>query len=807
MMKTILSLSFLVVFIGSAQAASVTAEELAAVRALIEAQQTNSDHIWTMIAAALVFFMQVGFLLLEGGSVRSKNSINVAQKNLVDLIVSIAIFYVIGFGIMFGPSISGWIGSPSQSFFDGVEAWDYTFFVFQAAFVGTVATIMSGAVAERMKFAGYLAATVLIAMVIYPVYGHWAWGNLLHGDNEAWLADAGFIDFAGSTVVHSVGGWVALAAIIILGARTGKFNADGSSNQLQGHSPVIAAAGAIILLIGWIGFNGGSTTAGTPDFAMIVANTILAAVFGGFAALILGRMIDGLFKPMRSVNGLLGALVGITAGCAAVGPHGAMAIGFLSGALVVLSEDALEHRFKLDDVVGAVSVHGVCGAFGTLAVAFFAMEDQLIAGSRLDQFMVQLQGVAVAFAWAFGVSLVLLKGVDVVIGMRVGVEEELEGLNSAEHGASLGTGEIQRVMLDIMSGDQIDLSQRLNEKSGDESADIAVIINPFLNKVQTIIGQLQKNASAVGEHSTRLYDMAQSFDQDAASVSASSGKTANAAQEVDKRLTQNSELFTQMSQEGSNIATAAEEMAQEIVTISSAVDQLSSAVNEVSANTSEAAEVGSRADVLAAESRETIRALQEAADQIRDMIGMITDISDKTNMLALNATIEASRAGEAGRGFAVVAQEVKDLSKQTGEAVEQIQVRVDRLQADSGTMAEKISAVTDIIHTMSTAVGEINRVSEAQSVSTDQIAAGVRQAVGHSNSVTGRVTSLSDKLKIVSDSTQELSEYTHGVSYSAKDMNKTAANSQRGATEVKQNANLLQGISGELAKSTATFKT
>ena len=193
------AIASLIFFTVPSIGAEISAEDLDAVKALIEAQQTNSDHIWTMVAAALVFFMQVGFLLLEGGSVRSKNSINVAQKNLVDLVVSIAIFYVLGFGIMFGPSIGGWIGSPSASLFDTGEAWGFTFFVFQAAFVGTVATIMSGAVAERMKFSGYLVATIIIAMLVYPVYGHWAWGNLLN-DNPAWLADKGFIDFAGSTV-------------------------------------------------------------------------------------------------------------------------------------------------------------------------------------------------------------------------------------------------------------------------------------------------------------------------------------------------------------------------------------------------------------------------------------------------------------------------------------------------------------------------------------------------------------------------------------------------------------------------------
>lgn len=230
---------------------------------------------------------------------------------------------------------------------------------------------------------------LVLAALIYPVFGHWAWGNLLISDNTAWLADMGFIDFAGSTVVHSVGAWMGLAAIMVLGPRIGRFDKDGKPLKIHGHSLVLTTAGAIILLFGWIGFNGGSTTAGTPDFARVVANTIVSATFGALGALIVGRMYDGYFVPTRSVNGLIAGLVGITAGCYAVNPHGAAMIGFICGLLVVASEEIMLRKFKLDDVVGAVSAHGTCGAAGTLLVAFFAMESELAAGSRFDQLIVQ----------------------------------------------------------------------------------------------------------------------------------------------------------------------------------------------------------------------------------------------------------------------------------------------------------------------------------------------------------------------------------------------------------------------------------
>lgn len=492
--------------LGSSQAANPSPEILDLITGLesrIDAQQTNSNHIWTMTAAALVLLMQFGFLLLEAGFVRSKNSINVAQKNIVDFFMAVCVFYVIGFALMFGPSASGWFGSPGDlSTFGMIDDWSYTFFVFQAVFVGTAATIVSGSVAERMKFSGYLVMSVILALVIYPVFGHWAWGNLLIGDNPAWLADIGFIDFAGSTVVHSVGGWVALAGIVVLGSRLGRFDENGQVNRIQGHSMVLSAGGAIILLVGWIGFNGGSTTAGTPDFARVVANTIIAASFAGISSLIAGRLYDGLYLPSRSINGLLAGLVGITAGCFAVGPHGAMAIGIICGALVLLSEEILLRVFKLDDVVGAVSVHGVSGAAGTLLVAAFALEEHLGGIGRFELLSVQATGVAVAFCWAFGVSFAVFKLVDLTLGLRVSAEEEWEGLNASEHGASLGTGELQKMISDMTKG-QADLSTRIHIEPGDEAGELGELFNGLLDQLEKDANDRQGELQAKADYAEK----------------------------------------------------------------------------------------------------------------------------------------------------------------------------------------------------------------------------------------------------------------------------------------------------------------
>jgi ammonium transporter, Amt family len=380
--------------VGSADAAwaAVSQADLEALRAEFQAalddKQTNIDHVWTMLAAALVFLMQGGFLLLEAGLVRSKNSINVAQKNIADFIIAGCAFWLVGFGLMFGPSTGGWFGL-ANPFWNHSGDWDFTFFVFQLVFCGTAATILSGAVAERMRFGGYLAAAVAVALFIYPVFGHWAWGNLLVADNEAWLADLGFIDFAGSTVVHSVGGWIGLAAIVVAGARIGRFDEAGNPLPIHGHSAVLATMGAILLWVGWIGFNGGSTTAGTPAFAHIISNTMLSACFGGAVAMTLGRLHEGLHRPVWPINGVLGGLVGITAGCDVLTTTGAIAVGLTSGIVVVYATRFMENRLKLDDAVGAVAVHGVCGAWGTVLLAVLMPAEALGEVSRLHQIGVQ----------------------------------------------------------------------------------------------------------------------------------------------------------------------------------------------------------------------------------------------------------------------------------------------------------------------------------------------------------------------------------------------------------------------------------
>ncbi len=466
------------------------------------ALQSDVDHVWTMTAAGLVFFMQAGFMLLEAGTVRAKNSVNVAQKNLIDFLLSTVCFGAIGFAVMFGTTQSGWFGWSSDiAFFSTSEDWSMTFFVFQLVFCGTAATIVSGAVAERMAMPGYILCTILIALLIYPVVGHWAWGGLLNGQDGPWLQDMGFMDFAGGTVVHSVGAWVGLAIIILIGARRGRFDEDGTPITLHGHSPILATVGAIIIWVGWIGFNGGSTTAGTGDFAKIVQNTMICGGLGGATALFVGWALCGHMTPSSSINGVLAGLVAITPGCDVLDGTSSMWLGIMAGILVIASETVFE-KIGLDDPLGAVSVHGVCGAFGTVMLAVFAPVDSLLVDTRSAQIWVQLIGVVAVFVWSFGVAFAVLGTISLIFRpgggrswLRVPADHELIGLNVSEHNAPLGTGILQSALHDIAMSSDKDF-QRIDIERGDEAYEMAELINKIMGELHGALTEMEQSVQA-----------------------------------------------------------------------------------------------------------------------------------------------------------------------------------------------------------------------------------------------------------------------------------------------------------------------
>jgi len=391
--------------------------------------QKNADFVWTLVAAFLVFFMQAGFAMVEAGFTRAKNAVNIIMKNLMDFGMGSLAYWMVGFGIMFGASSTGWFGTTGFFLSDYTQTkdpWILAFWMFQVVFAGTAATIISGAMAERTKFSAYLLYSVVISGFIYPVFGSWAWGSLFHG--SGWLENLGFIDFAGSTVVHSVGGWAALAGALVIGPRMGKY-VNGKVKAIPGHNITLGALGVFILWFGWYGFNAGSTTAANTDIALIAVNTTLAAAAGA-----VGAMFTSWFKFKKSdgsmtLNGALAGLVGITAGCANVLPGSAVLIGLAAGILVVISVLFIDKVLKIDDPVGAISVHGVCGAWGTFAAGLFNAE-----GATMSLLGVQLLGIAAAFLWVFPTSFILFKVINATVGLRVSPDEELEGLDVGEHG-------------------------------------------------------------------------------------------------------------------------------------------------------------------------------------------------------------------------------------------------------------------------------------------------------------------------------------------------------------------------------------
>ena len=398
---------------------------------LIDLVQSHADYLWTLVAAALVFFMQAGFAMVETGFTRAKNAVNIMMKNLMDFSMGSLAYWAIGFGLMFGASSTGWFGTSGfflSDFKPGGDPWVLAFWMFQVVFCATAATIVSGAMAERTKFSGYLIYSAVVSAFIYPIFGSWAWGSLFNG--QGWLENLGFIDFAGSTVVHSVGGWAALAGTVVLGPRMGKYMRDGQIKPILGHNMPLAALGVFILWLGWFGFNPGSTTAANKDIAMIFVNTNLAAAAGAILAMITSWVKFGKPEIGMSLNGALAGLVAITSPCASVTPLSAVIIGAAAGVIVVLSVLFFD-KIKVDDPVGAISVHGVCGAWGTLAAGIFN-----IGGTSLKIIAVQLLGIGAAFLWVFPTAFLMFKLIDKTVGLRVSPEEEMEGLDLAEHGGN-----------------------------------------------------------------------------------------------------------------------------------------------------------------------------------------------------------------------------------------------------------------------------------------------------------------------------------------------------------------------------------
>ena len=396
----------------------------------------TANNVWMMVCTALVFFMHTGFSLLEIGLTREKNTINILFKNVFIICIGLLLYYIGGFNLMYPGDFNGFIGfggfglpigadGLTPEYADGGYTY-WTDFLFQAMFAATAATIVSGAVAERVKLGAFMIFVIIYVGLVYPIVGSWQWGggflSTLGGD------EGGFYDFAGSTLVHSVGGWAALVAIYLLGARIGKFGKDGKPKAIPGHNIPMATAGVFILWLGWFGFNGGSVLSADPALtSLVLVTTCLAAAAGGVSAFITSSLLYKNFDVTMFLNGILGGLVGITAGADLMSPLEAIAIGLIAGVIIVFGVAFID-KMKLDDPVGAVTVHLICGIWGTLAVGLFGDK------AGLDQLGYQLTGIGAAAVFCCLTSFIIIFALKKTMGIRVSKEEEVEGLDIHEHG-------------------------------------------------------------------------------------------------------------------------------------------------------------------------------------------------------------------------------------------------------------------------------------------------------------------------------------------------------------------------------------
>ena len=437
---------------------------------------SSVDVIWTLLGAALVYFMQAGFAMCEAGLTRAKNTGNILMKNMMDFCIGTPAFWLVGFGLMFGGS-GAFIGKLDPLIrgsyqFGSLPTW--CFVIFQTVFCATSATIVSGSMAERTNFKAYCLYSAMISLIVYPISGHWIWGG-------GWLSQLGFHDFAGSTAVHMVGGVTACIGAKILGPRIGKYDRDGKPKAIPGHNLTVAALGVFILWFCWFGFNGASTTAMSTDAdltkaSLVYMNTNLAAAIATCTAMIFTWVRYGKPDVSMTLNGALAGLVTITAGCDQVSPVGAFFIGLFAGILLCVSVDFFDRIAKIDDPVGAISVHGACGAMGTLCVGLFATDGGLFYGGGIHYFLIQLLGVASVMLWVIITMTIIFKVIDKLVGLRVPADIEIEGLDYHEHGlASAYAGfNISDITATMDVNENTDLGESDYAKASDSQKNAAV---------------------------------------------------------------------------------------------------------------------------------------------------------------------------------------------------------------------------------------------------------------------------------------------------------------------------------------------
>lgn len=596
------------------------------------------DIVWTLFCTALVFQMQAGFAALEAGLTRARNSVNTALKNVSDFLVCGLVFWAVGSGLMYGLSWDGIVGTSGFMATGRERPADIAALVFQMAFAGTAATIVSGAVAERVRFGAYLWITVAVTAFIYPMEGHWVW-------NEAgWLHRWGMRDFAGSGVVQFAGGAIALAAAWMAGPRRGRFDDHGKPRRIEGHNMVLGAIGVLSLWFGWLGFNAGSALAADGRVPLLVLNTLLGGCAGGMGATLYTRFASrGFVRPEAVFSGVVGGLVAVTAGCAWVPPWACVILG-AAGGMAALLVEALVVRAKIDDPVNAVGMHGGAGFLGVTAWPLFASPADLPAGGSGSQVVVQAVGAGAIALFCFLAGVVVCKLLALTGTFRISVDEEERGLNAAEHGSASALSELQDTMLAMTR--ENDLSRRARVDPGTELHPVALSFNAFAEYMQSTVDTIRMTAQEMGV----LASAAHAFNQKLETATQEQeGRSADIAISVGS-LSREAEAMGDRVQSAAALAAQSRDAA---LSGGEAVGASQSLIREMAGHSAQMHAVMER--------------VANDTAEIEAAISSIGEITKQTHLLALNASIEAARAGDAGRGFAVVAEEVRRLANNTKE--------------------------------------------------------------------------------------------------------------------------------------------
>ncbi|MEQ8351206.1 MAG: ammonium transporter [Leptospiraceae bacterium] len=744
----------------------------------------EADILWVIIASALVLFMQAGFLMLETGMVRAKNTINVAFKNLFDFFIGVVAFFALGYGIMFGSSYLGWIGTDNFFLAQVKEPSKFAFFLFQATFLGTAATIASGAVAERMRFSAYILISLFASIWIYPVFGHWAWGG-------GWLSEMGFIDFAGSTVVHSTGGWIALAAIIMLGPRQDKFDESGKPRKITGHNLPAAALGTFILMFGWLGFNGGSTLAYTDAIPLILVNTTIAAAGGALSAMVVSWIRFRAPAVEDGINGVLGGLVAITAGCHMMSPAMALLVGGIAGIIASLFVILLENFFRLDDVVGAFTVHSVCGVWGTLALALVGNTSSFATTngepiSRLEQMGIQLIGVGSNTLWAFGLALIFFWTIKRFTPLRVTAKEESDGLNFSEHNARTNWFELMRSM-DSMARGEGDLSTKLEVEPATAEGAIAEVFNRIQERMYGLIAQIHTSVDQMEMAASDMTEVSVDINSTVEEQSAQLEEI-NALMELISKAVKDVAEFTEKQ---NHLSTQVEAMIGRTVDSAS---RLHSRIDQATERAGNGRNLASEGQKVLGELSHGMQGIEQGAGQVMNIVKTLQKISEQLSFLSINASIEAARSGHDGMGFAVVAGEINNLAEFTAARTKEAQSHISEMQRWVTTGSAGIDRTRNSFRTIAEEVANIDEeLKQIRSISEDQNEQGKRIPELMSELDT-MAESIEENVKSRSKEIGEIYESISELNDSLTDMNRRTEKLQDTGSSLHENALGLQKL-------------